>query len=251
MAYERATRRRCCLLDCDNAGGRCELPKETELAMTQKMPLTLAILLFAAPCVAQTPVALVEDVRGNAVGLEFMDYVAPGKVIRLRPSDMVVLSYLNSCWSERIVGGTITVGLEQSEVQGGKVTRTKVPCNAAQLDLNSKQSIQSAGTVFRGATGVPSLTLYGLSPVVEAAGGTALLIVRLDRANEYHVATLRKKKGSSRSVLDLATVNKVLTPGGTYRASIGLRQIEFKVSPEAKPGRAPVIGRLLRFSPAS
>ena len=219
--------------------------------MTQIMLLTLAIVFFASPCFAQTPVALVEDVRGNSVGLEFMDYVASGKIIRLRPNDMLVLSYLNSCWSERIIGGTVTVGLEQSEVQGGKVTRTKVPCNTAQFDLNSKQSIQSAGTVFRGATGVPGLTLYGLSPVVEAAGGTALLIVRLDRANEYHVATLRKKKGSSRSVLDLATVNKVLTPGGTYRASIGLRQIEFKVSPEAKPGRAPVIGRLLRFSPAS
>ena len=219
--------------------------------MTQMIPLALAILLFAAPCSAQTPVALVEDVRGTSVGLEFMDYVASGKVIRLRPNDMLVLSYMNSCWSERIVGGTVTVGLEQSEVQGGKVTRTKVPCNAAQFDVNSKQSIQSAGTVFRGASEVPSLTLYGLSPVVEAAGGTALLIVRLDRTNEYHVATLPKKKGNPRTVLDLAMVNKVLTPGGTYRASIGPRQIEFKVSPNAKPGRKSVIGRLLRFPPVS
>jgi hypothetical protein len=51
-------------------------------------------------------------------------------------------------------------------------------------------------------------------------------------------------------VLDLASVNKVLAPGGTYRASIGSRQIEFTISPDAKPGRTSVIGRLLRFPPA-
>jgi hypothetical protein len=218
--------------------------------MTHIVPPALAMLLLATPCLAQTPVALVEDVRGTSAGLEFMDYVASGKVIRLRPNDVLVLSYLNSCWSERIIGGTITVGRDQSEVQGGKVTRTKVPCNAAQLDLNSKQSTQSAGAVFRGTSQARSLTLYGLSPVVEAASGAALLIVRLDRTNEYHVATLPQRRGRERSVLDLASVNKVLAPGGTYRASIGSRQIEFTISPDAKPGRTSVIGRLLRFPPA-
>ena len=181
------------------------------------------------------PVAFVEDVREPPLASNFMDYVASGKVIRLRPNDMLVLSYMNSCRSERIVGGTVAVGLEQSEVQGGKVTRTKVPCDAAQFDVNSKQSIQSAGTVFRGASEVPSLTLYGLSPVVEAAGGTALLIVRLDRTNEYHVATLPKKKGNPRTVLDLAVVNRVLTPA----ARIGRASDHARLSSRSRQTRNP------------
>ena len=53
--------------------------------MTRIMPPALAMMLFAGQSVAQTPVALVEDVRGTSAGLEFMDYVASGKVIRLRP----------------------------------------------------------------------------------------------------------------------------------------------------------------------
>jgi hypothetical protein len=39
-------------------------------------------------------------------------------------------------------------------------------------------------------------------------------------------------------------------PGGLYRASIGAREIIFKIDPGAKPGRVPVISRLLRFQPA-
>jgi len=39
--------------------------------------------------------------------------------------------------------------------------------------------------------------------------------------------------------------------GGTYRASIGSRQIIFKIDPSAKARGVPIISRLLRFQPAS
>jgi hypothetical protein len=72
------------------------------------------------------PTALVEDVKSASAKVEFMDYVGSGQVIELAPGDILVLSYLKSCEHETITGGTVRVGLEKSEVQGGKVSRRKV-----------------------------------------------------------------------------------------------------------------------------
>src|ERR1700689_5751805 len=74
------------------------------------------------------PTALVEDIKSTTADVEFMDYVGAGQVIKLRPSDLLVLSYLKSCEHETITGGTVTVGTDRSEVDGGKVARTKVAC---------------------------------------------------------------------------------------------------------------------------
>ena len=62
---------------------------------------------FMTLALAETPVAVVEDVKGKPSGVEFMDYVVPGKVIRLGPNDSIVLGYLASCWRETITGGTM------------------------------------------------------------------------------------------------------------------------------------------------
>ena len=70
--------------------------------------------------------ALVENVTGRSAQVQVMDYVDAGQTIRLGPHDTIVLSYLHSCVRETITGGTVTVGVEQSEVQAGKITRSKV-----------------------------------------------------------------------------------------------------------------------------
>jgi len=49
---------------------------------------------------------------------------------------------------------------------------------------------------------------------------------------------------------DFADSDRMLAPGGLYRASLG-RQIVFRVDLGAQPGRTPVLGRLLRFQPAN
>jgi len=77
---------------------------------------------------AQSPAAVVEEIQGSVPGVQFMDYVDPGQVIRLGAHDRIVLGYLRSCWRETISGGTVTVGTEQSEVAGGEVARDKVAC---------------------------------------------------------------------------------------------------------------------------
>src|SRR4051812_34484614 len=100
------------------------------------LPLLGGLLAaIATPAFAQTPVAVVEDVSGKSAGVEFMDYVPAGKVIRLAPSDALVLSYMKSCWREEIHGGTVTVGPEQSDVKDGKVRRMKVECDGGKMQL--------------------------------------------------------------------------------------------------------------------
>ena len=90
-----------------------------------------------------------------------MDYVDAGQTIRLGPHDTIVLSYLNSCVRETITGGTVTVGVEQSEVQAGKVTRSKVDCGEPTFALTGNSEIQFAGRVFRGPKPQVSDTLAG------------------------------------------------------------------------------------------
>jgi hypothetical protein len=214
-------------------------------------------LTLAAPVMAQAPVALVEDVQGQPAGVEFMDYVAAGKVIRLGARDSIVLGYMKSCWRESISGGTVTVGAEQSAVEQGSVERAKVACDGGHMQLSTQQANHSGGMVFRDRprrgqkASTPQVTLYGLSPVVEVKGGGKLVIERLDQPGERHEVALTGKQLARGSFYDLAKADKALTAGGVYRASVGTREIVFKIDPQAKSGATPVIGRLLRISPAS
>jgi hypothetical protein len=214
--------------------------------------------LWIGSAVAQAPVAVVEDVTGSPAGVEFMDYVSAGKVIRLGPKDAMVLGYMKSCWRETITGGTVTVGEEQSTVSEGRIQREKVGCDGGKMQLTQAQASKSGAMVFRappkpvaGTTPQAQLTLYGLSPVVEVKGGGLLLIERLDQAGERHEVTIGGQQLLRGSFYDFAKAEKALAAGGLYRASVGAQHIVFKVDPYARPGQAPVVGRLLRFVPAS
>src|SRR5689334_17096566 len=78
---------------------------------------------------AQAPAAIVEDVQGKVTGAEFMDYVAPGKVIKLGQGGTIVLSYMKSCWHEVISGiGTVIVGAEASMVHLSEVKASEIKC---------------------------------------------------------------------------------------------------------------------------
>jgi hypothetical protein len=114
-------------------------------------PLALLIsLVLTGPGLAEDPIAaLVEDVSSASAGVETMEYVKPGKVIHLGPQDSIVLSYLSSCVRERIEGGVITIGREQSEVRSGKVERRSTTCNSGRMSLAAEVASQSAGLVFR------------------------------------------------------------------------------------------------------
>ena len=209
----------------------------------------VGVLICTTPALTQAPVALVEEVRGNPAGVEVMDYVTAGKVVRLRPQELIVLGYLTSCWHETITGGTVIVASEQSEVRGGKVTRTKVPCNGGRISLTPGQANQSAGSSFR-AVDPESPTLYGLFPVVEAPGGAALLIVRVDRAGRT------SRCGDAGEARHAAIIFRLCQ---SQKDAHGGRHLSGQHRPAADrlQGRSwrqgtgvPIISRLLRF-PAS
>jgi hypothetical protein len=219
--------------------------------MRNLIGVVVAVICLVAPAAAETPVAIVEDVQGTVVGAEFMDYVAPGKVIKLEPEAKLVLSYLKSCLHETITGGIVLVGAEESSVQFGEVQRVKVPCDMGAIQLSDEEANQSAATTFRKAdhSGPAKKlpTLYGVSPLIEAKIGGALMIERVDdESGEQYSVPLNVGQMVRGKFYDFAMVGKALTPGATYLAILGSRRFVFVVDSSAT-SPAPIISRLLRL----
>lgn len=208
---------------------------------------------LAAPAMAETPAAIVEDVQGKVDGIAFMDYVAPGKIIKLGPKASITLSYLKSCQRETISEGVVLVGAEQSTVQLGEVKREKVPCDTNAARLSEREANQSAATTFRtmrsDAKGAPAKlpTLYGVSPLVQAKSGSTLVIERTDGKEPTISITLKRDNMVGNKFYDFAAAGKSLTPGGSYLAIVGAKRYTFLVDASATTSPTPIIGRLLRL----
>lgn len=200
---------------------------------------------------AQAPVAVVEDIQGKVSGVEFMDYVTSGQVIKLGPKDSIVLGYMKSCWRETITGGTVVIGAEQSLVHQGDIQRVKVNCDGGKL--SDRHASESAATVFRSLTPAqraatpPQLTLYGTAPVFALKDDSNFVVERLDKRDERIEITPRGKALVRGKFYDFAKAGKALAPGGTYVASSGSLSVVFKIDPQAKPGAEPIVSRLLRL----
>ena len=201
---------------------------------------------------SSAPAALVEDVKSATAGVEFMDYVVSGRVIRLKSQDRLVLSYLKSCMHEAITGGTVAVGAERSDVQDGQVVRTTVPCEGGRLRLSAQQANESAATSFRSLDSKAELPrLYGQAPLVQlpkalAGKNRVLLIGRKDQPGERHKFKIDRATAAS-GVYDLAKRKVNLVPGATYDASIGRDKLTFQIDQSAKSGEVPIVSRLVSF----
>jgi hypothetical protein len=218
--------------------------------MRRTFLLSVCLLGLAVPAAAQAPVAVVEDVKGKVAGVEFMDYVAPGKVIKLGPKDSIVLGYMKSCWRETITGGTVVIGEEASLVHGGRIERGAVGCDPGRIQLSEREAAQSAATVVRsmstGQAGArPPLTLFGASPMVHVKTRGALVVERIDQAGERHEIALRGKALVRGQFYDFARAGTALTPGATYVARLGDRKTLFRIDQQAQPGPTPIVGRLV------
>lgn len=216
------------------------------------LKVSTVVVLAAAPL---SPVAVVEDVTG-ATGVQMMDYVTPGEVIKLGPNATIVLGYLTSCNREKITGGTVIVGADHSDVVGGQVQRTTTPCGGGKIALNNAIADKSAAMAFREIPhgGMqkpvqPQVTLYGRSPVVELKPIGALVIERIDVPGERHDIILADAHMVRGKFLDLASEDITLAPGGIYKARIGTQEIVFRVDHQAQAGETPIAGRLLRLQP--
>jgi hypothetical protein len=179
-------------------------------------------------------------------------------VIRLAPRDTLVLSYLKSCAHETITGGTVTVGAERSEVEGGRIARAKVPCDGGRIRLTAQQANASAASAFRLQSVARQHVLYALPPMVQlprslARDDRTLVIERIDRRGQRQEIRIGADFAGG-AFFDLAKANiKPLVRGASYSASLGGRKIAFKVDAKAKSGtksgKTPIISRLLRFTP--
>jgi hypothetical protein len=197
------------------------------------------------------PTALVEDIKSDTVDVHFMDYVGNGQVIKLEPRDVLVLSYLKSCEHETITGGTVIVGAERSDIQGGQIARAKVLCDGGKMRLSSQQASKSAASAYRLQSAKIEPTLYARAPVVQlpkALGSEThtLLIARIDRRGERHRLKINDTMAAA-GYIDLAKFDVSLTRGAIYDASIGGHHMKFQIDSKAKTGPAPVVSRLLSF----
>lgn len=214
---------------------------------TALLGAAIAIMFGLGAAAAEGPVAVVEDVKGRVAGVEFMDYVAAGKVIKLGAKDSIVLGYLSSCWRETITGGVVVVGEERSTVHAGTIERSKVDCDTGQMQLSERQAKQSAGTVFRGVPLRPEFTVYGLSPIIEIKHRGLLILERLDKPGERYEVAIGRDSLVRGKFYDFAKTGKSLAANGVYLAQLGEQKVVFKVDPQAKPGSTPIVGRLVRF----
>jgi hypothetical protein len=213
--------------------------------------LAMTVQVSARAPAPLVPSALVEDVKSDAAGVEFMDYVGARQVIQLGPQDVLVLSYLKSCEHETITGGMVTVGTDRSDVRGGQVIRTKVACDGGKMRLSAQQANQSAASAFRLQSAEIRPLLYARAPVVQlpkrlASEDRLLLIERADRPGEHYSVKLDDTAAAA-GFYDLAKSNVSLTRGAIYDASIGDSKVTFKIDAKAKSGPAPVVSRLVRF----
>ena len=219
--------------------------------MKRSIAVCLGLMAVASPAAAESPVAVVEDVKGKVTGAEFMDYVTPKAVIKIGDVGSVILSYLKSCRRETINGtGTIIVGTEESAVHLADVKAEKTNCDPSQANATTRETSGVAATVLRSVDATkqpaPQHTLYGASPLVEAKGRGKLTIRRLDVPGEKQEINLGGTQLKGRFV-DFASENVALVPGGLYSATFKSSQIVFRVDTLAQPGATPVVGRLLRM----
>jgi len=224
-----------------------------------KSPIVAAVFVLGSitSLFAQSPAAIVEDVKGKVTGAEFMDYVTPGTVIKLGADGTVVLGYMSSCVRETIRGGVAIVGTDESRTSLGEVSREKVDCDGKRAQLAPAQATQSAATTFRSldpskqkattASVSAQPVIYGLSPVIEIAKPGKIVIERIDRPGEKFEANLTAKMLVKGRFYDLAAAGKSLAAGGTYAATAGSQRKEFKVDAAARSGASPIVGRLVRL----
>lgn len=213
----------------------------------------LGAALAASPAVAAEQAAIVESVRGDAAGVQPLDYLPTGKVLRLGPHNEIILDYPRSCTREIISGGTVTVGTTGSNIVGGRVESGKVLCdNQNPLGSTERKGDAPSFTGLPKPEGQPGetgigYTLYGRSPLIDLGGPGQLTITRLDQPGETIKLDIAASDLLRGTFYDFAKTDLSLTAGAVYRATFGGRSIVFWVDALAQAGNAPLLGRLLRL----
>ena len=188
-------------------------------------------------------VAIVEEVSGVAVGIKRLDLLRESEIIDLGEDGQIVLGFLQSCWQDSVWRGQVTVGAQQSRVDGGTLIRRRVECDpTGNLEMVTGRASGRRKSAESGASSSsePDIVLFGRSPIVLFPGpGQTLVIERLDST----ATPVRNEATEDR--LDLADHGVVLATNGLYRAAAGGAVVVFRIDRLAESGRTPAAGRLL------
>jgi hypothetical protein len=211
-------------------------------------PLFAAICtsaLLAASASAQAPaVAILEEIASASGKHEAFDELKSGERLELGAGGRAVIGYLGSCIRETIDGGTVVIGKEQSQIEGGKVARETIPCEATQLVLSEEEAGKSATFSTRPMPWereyrqvVPSL-----SPLIWVEAKGQLTIKHLN-TEDQQMLSLPIENGK----VDLAVHHFELVPNGFYELKAGKKRMVIKVHENAQAGAMPAMSRLVRL----
>jgi hypothetical protein len=176
-------------------------------------------------------------------GVEPLDLLRKGQQIALGAGAGVIISYLESCQRENIRGGKVVVGRTQSTVEGGEISRRRVACDAAALDLTPEQANQAATLVFREPPledGV-KFRLETRQPLVIAPSLHEVTLEQIEPMPSHRVVKVVK------GVADLTAGRNLLDKGALYRLSGGGKIVVFRIGKEATDAPVPVLQRAIRL----
>lgn len=210
----------------------------------------LALVGAMAPAArAQDLTAIIESIDPPRDDVRAFDLLAQGTVIELQQGDTLMLGYMASCMHEEIIGGKVTVGADQSTVEGGSVKRDAVSCNGS-IDPDSAAGANEAAVVAIRSMGVanaagvrvvPALQPVFVLPEGAVPADPSLVIQRIDREESAIRVTLFGR------TLDLRQTGMKLTPGGLYSAICGDHKVAFKIADNAGVTKVVTLQRVVRF----
>ena len=209
---------------------------------------------LAAPALAETPAAIVEDVQGKVDGIAFMDYVAPGKIIKLGPKAGITLSYLKSCLRETITRrrrpgrrGAEHRAARRRQARQGALRYQRSTALRARGEPERRDHVPHHASRTPGSAPAKLPTIYGIAPLIQAKSGSTLVIERTDGKEPTISVPLKSDIMVGGKFYDLSKAGKSLTPGGSYLAKLGTKRYAFQVDASATSSPTPIVGRLLRL----
>jgi hypothetical protein len=205
--------------------------------------LICAVMLFPAAAAAQA-VAILEEIAGASGKHEAFDELKAGERLELGADGRAVIGYLGSCARETIEGGTVVIGKDQSQIEGGKVARETIPCEATQLVLREEEAGKSGVFSTRPMPWERELRqiVPSLSPLIWVEAKGPLMIKRLD-SEEQRAVSLPIENGK----VDLAVHKIELVPNAFYELQAGKKRVVIKIHDNAQAGTMPAMTRLVRL----
>lgn len=224
------------------AGGDVRIPTvDLRFLSLAFVPCFLAVV-SPSGAAEPAPTAIIEEVGPGVEGVQVLEYLAPGRAIRLGDAGEIVIGYLASCVRETVTGGTVTVGADESRVERGTVVRERVQCNGGGAQLTQAQREKSGVSAWRKGDTEQPRRIYSLTPLLTFASPPERLVIeRTDfPAEPVEIANPGR-------VVDLAEDTQTLARGGRYTVRAAGRSQEIVVDTAARARGGPVIGRLIRF----